>query len=225
MTLTRATVMKAEHVQSASTVNLSARDLLATHDARTTTNRATVISRVVMEARIEAEKRVHDAVNAAQAILTAAHAEAQTIRERSANEARAEQMTLFAAKFVALRHQDEARQTRDLDKTLALAVLLAERLIGETLPLQPARIRLLAEGALAAARGARKGTLDAHPEDGAALREQLGEGVLAAFTIRENPELSRGSLLVHTDVGSLDARLSVQLARLAETLREALRHG
>jgi flagellar biosynthesis/type III secretory pathway protein FliH len=37
--------------------------------------------------------------------------------------------------------------------------------------------------------------------------------------------LSRGSLLLHTDIGAIDARLPVQLDRLAAAIRDVLARG
>ena len=65
--------------------------------------------------------------------------------------------------------------------------------------------------------------IEACPDDVAALGEllaSLGEGVA---TIEPSAELSRGSLVVHTELGRVDARLTPQLSRLAEALREVLR--
>jgi flagellar biosynthesis/type III secretory pathway protein FliH len=39
----------------------------------------------------------------------------------------------------------------------------------------------------------------------------------------ENAELARGSLCVHTDLGTLDAKLTPRLERLAAALRDALK--
>jgi flagellar biosynthesis/type III secretory pathway protein FliH len=64
--------------------------------------------------------------------------------------------------------------------------------------------------------------IDAHPDDVDALREALSAAARIA-DVSADAELPRGSLVVHTDLGVVDARLRPQLARLAAALREALR--
>ena len=84
------------------------------------------------------------------------------------------------------------------------------------------RIAELAASAIHEARGARRVRIDASPEDVAALAEALG-AVGQNADVQPDPTLERGSLVVHTDLGRVDARLRPQLTRLAEALREALR--
>ena len=50
----------------------------------------------------------------------------------------------------------------------------------------------------------------------------VGPAVIGAIDIRVDPLLSRGSLRIHTNLGSLDAQLTPQLERLAKALRDAL---
>ena len=79
--------------------------------------------------------------------------------------------------------------------------------------------------ALGSARQARRIALKAHPNDAAALRREIAliglEG--AAIEIHVEPARPRGSLLLETDLGILDADLSIQLDRLARSLRDSLR--
>src|SRR5207237_6293883 len=98
---------------------------------------------------------------------------------------------------------------RDLDRAIALARVLAERLIGEAIAQSPETITALARQALAEARGARRVRIEAHPLDAEALRrhlsmvtQALSQGS-AVVDVVENAELARGSLCVHTDLGAL----------------------
>jgi flagellar biosynthesis/type III secretory pathway protein FliH len=99
---------------------------------------------------------------------------------------------------------------------------MAERLIGESLELDPGRVTAIARQALANVRRVRTVAIFAHPEDAPVLRqdiERLGlEG--AAIEIHADPARSRGSLLMRTDLGTLDADLCLQLDRLAAALRD-----
>jgi flagellar biosynthesis/type III secretory pathway protein FliH len=51
----------------------------------------------------------------------------------------------------------------------------------------------------------------------------LAEVGATATEVVSNPDLGRGSLVVVTDLGRIDARLAPQLARLAEAVRDAMR--
>ncbi|WP_394833979.1 hypothetical protein LVJ94_46485 [Pendulispora rubella] len=146
-------------------------------------------------------------------------------RARAYHEARAHVETELAAHYLTLRRRNEQQAEDDLDRTVALAVLLAERLIGATLRVEHHRIVHMAQAALAEARGARKVVIEACPLDVEELRSNVSAFGLPpeCVEIRENPELASGSLSLQTDLGSLDARLSPQLERLAVALRDALR--
>jgi flagellar assembly protein FliH/type III secretion protein L len=172
------------------------------------------ISAAVLAAREEAERIVAAARAEAEAIADRARAEAATL-------ARQEEEARLAAAFLALRAEDERRLERDTGRVVDLAVLLAERLIGEALRVEPARIAELAATAIAETRGARRVRVAAAPGDVVVLREALGAAGVAA-EITEDPALGRGSVIVHTELGQVDARLEPQLARLAAALREAL---
>lgn len=151
-----------------------------------------------------------------------AHAEVERIRDAAKRDAREEEVARLAASFLALRKADEERAERDLDRAVELAKILAERLVGEGLKLEPERIAGLAANALAETRGARNVRIDANPDDVTPLRDAL-TAVGHEATVNVDPALARGSLVVHTDLGTIDAQLRPQLDRLARALREAMR--
>jgi flagellar biosynthesis/type III secretory pathway protein FliH len=215
----RARIVRGSDLGSAATVSVVSQDLLGSpknHGAR-------VVPKTLAEAHEEAQAIRARATDEAEALVEAARAEAQAMRERLATEVRESETAKLAATYLAMRAEDEARAEREIDRTVALAVLLAERIVGEAVAADPGRLRGLAEDALREARGARKVSLDAHPSDAEALRRVLGELGADAFTVRENPELSRGSLTVYTELGTIDARLRPQLERLAGAIRSSLR--
>jgi type III secretion protein L len=178
---------------------------------------------VVVDARDEAEHIMREASAAADAIVADARASVASITENAAREAREQEIARVTAELLTLRIGEEQRAERDLDRTIEIAALLAERLVGDAVALEPARVAALAQGALRETRGARSIRIEACHDDVAALEAMLaslGEGIA---TVEAAPELARGSLIVHTELGRIDARLAPQLARLAEALREALR--
>jgi type III secretion protein L len=169
-----------------------------------------------VEAGERAVQIVRDAEVRARAIVD----EARTQGEREAREA--EHAKLSAA-YLALKGAEEQRAERDLERVMALAVVLAERLIGAEIARDPAVVASLARRALEEARGARRAILEHSPLDEAALvRDVVAALPEGTIELRPNPDFSRGSLVVHTDLGTLNAKLTPQLERLADALRDLL---
>ena len=110
---------------------------------------------------------------------------------------------------------------------MSLAQLLAERLLGAALTLDPMLVAELARQALREARGARRVRMQASEPDAVLLSELRGQLGLPedAIDIDIVPELGRGSLILISDVGRSDARIHVQLKRLGAVLHDALQSG
>ena len=181
-----------------------------------------------VDAHQNADRILNGALTRARAIVDGARADAERAAREAAIRAAEEEQARLAAAWLALRNAEEHRAARDLDRAIALARLLAERLIGHAVEANADVIGALAREALAEARGARSARIDAHPLDAASLREVLAKSGLGgtegvALDINDDDSLARGSLRVHTDLGTLDARLSPRLERLAAALRDALR--
>jgi flagellar biosynthesis/type III secretory pathway protein FliH len=182
------------------------------------------IAKEAVDASALAKRLVDDAGREAGAILDRAKTEAARAAADTVREARESEVARLAAMFLALRVEDERRAERDLDRAVGLARVLAERLLGEALESDPARVVALARQAMLEARGAKRAVIEASPLDAETLRSHVVDIGLAegALEIKIDPSLSRGSLRVHTNLGSLDAQLTPQLERLAKALRDAL---
>lgn len=192
-------------------------------DAAARLRMAMRVPAAVVDAREEATRIVAEARAKADAIVAQASADAGAMARKAALDARETELARLAAEVIAVRSGAERRAERELDHTIQVAMLLAERLVGEGIAVEPARLAMLADGALKETRGARQLRVEACPDDVAALGAilaPLGDGVAV---IEANAELSRGSLVVHTELGRVDARLMPQLSRLADALREVLR--
>jgi flagellar biosynthesis/type III secretory pathway protein FliH len=192
---------------------------------RTETKRR--MAKEAVEASLLAKRIVNEARAEAAETLRRAGEEAARATADAAKEARENEIAKLSAGFLALRIADERRAERDLDRAIGLACVLAERLLGEALERDPARILALARQALLEARGANRAVIEASPLDAETLRSHVldmsvAEGSIDAVDIRVDPLLSRGSLRIHTNLGNLDAQLTPQLERLAKALRDAL---
>jgi flagellar biosynthesis/type III secretory pathway protein FliH len=215
MTLPRARVVRAEQAGAAKPL------LTATLSGAQRTR----VSREEMEGRLAAEHLVRDARERADALVVRARDETSAAVDRAHQEAREDADLQLTARWLALRKAEGDSTERNADRVVTAAVVLAERLLGAALELSPERIADLARGVLAEARGARRATIEAHPIDAHVLRAHLPAAGLAlhAVELRENEALARGELLLHTDLGTIDAKLASRLDRLAEALRDALR--
>lgn len=187
--------------------------------------RARVAPRAIVDASERAARIVDAAEARARELLAAAERDAATVRLRAEEEGRADGAAGLAAKAIALHAREAAADEHALDRAVALARLLAERVLGEELSLAPDKIASLARAALAEAKGARRATIVAHPEDATILERAIaGLGLDAdAIRIQKESGRARGNLRVETDIGVLDAALAPQLERLALKLRETLR--
>lgn len=185
-------------------------------------------ARLVLRPELEAEARAKDIVaraeHEASAILDQAERAASGVRLIAEAEGRANGAASVAAQALKLAALEKELDSRHLDRTIALARLLAERLIGAELSANPERITELARTALRETGGARQVVIHAHPEDARVLeatREILG---LPVDAVRVQPDVARGrgSLRLDTEIGVLDAELAPQLERLSLKLRETL---
>jgi flagellar biosynthesis/type III secretory pathway protein FliH len=192
-------------------------------------SRALPRSRVVAGDVVQAEQRAREILARAEqqagALVEAARRESADVRLSAVAEGRAEGVARVAEKALALAVREAELDERHLDRTVELAQLLAERLLGEVLAIDPGRVTALARAALAEARGARRAVIVSHPDDAAELGPQLGElGFDAgAISLRSDPGRARGSLRIETEIGVLDGELAPQLARLGARLRERLK--
>jgi len=183
------------------------------------------IAREEIEARLAAERIVSDAQAAAAGILAEARLRAAGAMADAAREAREEASAQATAQWLALRERERDAMGRDPERIVALAIALAERLLGASLALDPARIADLARAVLDEARGARRALIEAHPVDADELRRRLtGDGLdLQSIDVRGDAALARGELRLHTDLGTIDARLAPRFERLAAALRDAIK--
>lgn len=216
MTLAVGRVIKAESLGGAARVELEAEDQ--------TQPRGHVVRREVLDAAERAQRLLASAEARAQRILSEAEQGAAELRLRAEAEARADAVAKLAARALSLREHESRADERALDRSVELARLLAERLLGESLRVAPEQVVALAKQALSEARGARRIVLLAHPEDAKILEHSLPALGLEPSTaaVRSDAGRARGNLRIETEIGVLDAELAPQLERLALKLRESL---
>ena len=189
---------------------------------RPASERGRVIKKESADARLEARRIVTDAESRGRDLLQQAEKQALEIKAKAETAGREEGAHRFAAAVLKLRSEQAASDARNVERAIDLARVMAERIIGESLALDPDRIVAIARQAVAGVRRVGRVAIFAHPDDAAVLErdvERLGlEG--AAIEIHADLARSRGSLLFRTDLGNLDADLTLQLDRLAAALRD-----
>ena len=174
----------------------------------------------VVDASARAQRILADAETRATTLVEAAARAAGDVRLRAEAEGRADGIAQVAARAVELSAHEARADERALDRTVEVARILAERLLGESLRLDPSTVKALARQALSEARGARRVRIVAHPSDVERLEGRAPEPRAAGSTAgdRRGPgAIPRGDLRLETDIGVLDAALSPQLDRLARS--------
>jgi flagellar biosynthesis/type III secretory pathway protein FliH len=194
-------------------------------DARPPRGRARRVDSAAVDEYLRANAALASAKEMADAIVHQAWADAAAAAGEASRAAQKDAEAKLAAAWLALKKREEEAAEGDVDRAVTLAVALAERLVGAAVALDPKLVASLAKNALAEARGARRALIEAHPNDIDALRANLAMLPLAPASVelRADASLARGDLRLHTDLGTLDAKLHPRLERLAAALRDALR--
>jgi flagellar biosynthesis/type III secretory pathway protein FliH len=183
------------------------------------------VARAVVDAEHRAAEIIANAEERGRTLLDAAARSAGDVRLKAEAEGRAEGVAQVAAHAVRLAALESQSDERALARTIDVARLLAERLLGEALRVDETRIVALARVALGEARGARRVVIVANPDDARVLessREGLGMPP-EAIAIAIDDQRARGDLRIETEIGVLDAALAPQLDRLALKLRESVK--
>jgi flagellar biosynthesis/type III secretory pathway protein FliH len=199
------------------------------HPAKILKNAAPLPARLVPAAVHEAHHRGRELVAAAEVEASRIVAEAEAARGRLRTEATEEGLLLGAARAASLLAAAAAERDRLLASVEREVVLLtleiARKVLGDELAARPEAVAHLAARALHEARERREVSLRVHPADAQAVRnagDTLGAILVRApLSVREDPLIARGSVLVETEAGRIDAGIATQLAHLARALEEA----
>jgi flagellar assembly protein FliH len=141
--------------------------------------------------------------------------------------ARAETSTRLAALEERVKRLDAALQLlaqpleqldAEIESELAqLALAIGKQLARRELRIEPTQvIAILRESLALLPAAAREVRVQLHPEDAATIREHLtAPGSERAWTIIEDPTLSRGGCVIHSQSSRIDARLEARIAAVA----------
>lgn len=221
--LARARILRAD--QLVSVQSATPRDESGASSSQPQSQRARVLKRAQVQADQAARQIREQALNEAEEIKAAASLEASDAKRVAQTEGYATGVAEAVAKAIKLAQLEEDLDRRALERSVQMARLLAERLLGRECETNPKALSEMAKQVLEEVRGASRISLSVSEQDFAALSSQLNElGVRAtSVSIDADPSLRSGDFRVVTDVGTLDARLGQRLDRLAEKLSESLR--
>lgn len=157
-----------------------------------------------------------------------ARARAETTARLAALEERAKRLDAVLGLLARPLEQLDA----DIESELAqLALSVGKQLARRELRIEPAQvIAILRESLALLPAAARDVRVHLHPEDAATVREHLSApSTERAWTIIEDPALSRGGCVVHSQSSRIDARLEARIAAIAANAlgdeRTAAREG
>jgi flagellar biosynthesis/type III secretory pathway protein FliH len=166
---------------------------------------------------------VADARAQAAAILASAEAAREEARRAGFAAGRDEGLATTTALLAAARAAEAGRVAAAEAELRRLAVRIAEKILARELALGPDAVVDVVRAALAAAAERRQLVVRVHPDDVAAVeaaraRLAAAHAPHAVLAVRADPQVGRGGCLVDTEVGTIDARLDVQLAAIEQAL-------
>lgn len=163
------------------------------------------------------EKKAYQEAYAAgrEAGLAAARAETQPALERLRL-----QVSSMAALIDKLARPLDELDEEVTDQLARLAMSIAKQVIRRELRTDPAQvIAVMRETVALLPASARQLRVHMHPEDAAVVREHLAApGGDRAWSIAEDPMMSRGGVLVATETSQIDARLESRIASIASSM-------
>ena len=187
--------------------------------------RRAIVDADVFDAKLEGDRLLAEARAAGERELAAARDEAERLRRKAEVEGRERGLgavteLLVGARAVAARARAGAEA-----ELRALAVRIAEKILGRELTLNPdAVVDVAAEALRARRRAARAGGPLCNPRISEALergKPRLIERCGAAQAVRfvADERVARGGCIIETELGVVDARLSTQLDAIERALR------
>jgi len=185
-------------------------------------------TRIVPGARYEAladAAQVRAAAEAeAQALLAAARTAADRARAEAMAEGKERGLAAVTELLVAARAETLRSRRAATVELRGLAIKIAEKILGRALALDPATVVDLTAEALRHAGEPKAVRVRCHPDDLGLLesgRPRLLDRARSAGVLRveADEQIERGGCVIESELGSVDARLSVQLDAIERALR------
>jgi len=190
----------------------------------TGTVRRAIVDADVFDAKLEGDRLVAEARAQADRELAAARDEAERIARKAEAEGRERGLAAVTELLVGARAVAARARAGAEAELRALAVRIAEKLLGRELALDPGVVVDVAATAMRHAGEPRELVVRCATEDLQALergKPRLVERCRAAQAVRfvADDRVARGGCIVETELGVVDARLSTQLDAIERALR------
>src|SRR3954468_23487035 len=192
--------------------------------------------------RVERPPSMSEAHDRARAIIAAAEAQAQSIREQARREGYAEGMVAGRADLRQLGEpavqalSEAADRVREFEaeaadsverQAVVLAMDIAEKVVAGAIEAEPERVLDVVRGALRAIVERERLVIQVNPDDLDIVREGLDEltgalGGIEHVEVQEERRVPRGGAIVRTVVGEVDANIRAKLDRAREAVLKEL---
>jgi type III secretion protein L len=186
--------------------------------------RRAIVDADVFDAKLEGDRLLGEARAQAERELAAARDEAERVLRRAEAEGRERGLGAVTELLVGARAAAARARAGAEAELRALAVRIAEKILGRELRLDPAAVVDVAAEALRHAGEPRELVVRCAAEDLEALergKPRLVERCRAAQAARfvADERVQRGGCILETELGVVDARLSTQLDAIERALR------
>ena len=187
-----------------------------------------VVNRAAQQAYVEAEHILESARQQAAEIIHEAELKGEEMRATRQEEGYKAGLSRWNE---ALQNAEQLTEniTKDAQQQLIkLSVRLAEKIIGEQLRLEPDTVISIVREALTSARRETKLTLRVNPDYLNAVRSHLDRlrseaGAQREYRVVADPKVQGGGCIIESEIGTIDARLEVQLQVIEELLLKGKR--
>ena len=186
--------------------------------------RGRIVRRERLEAARESERLLAHAQQQADKLTSEAQQEAEQIRLNAEKQGVELATAKLAAAWLRFETQKATFDEASLDRSIEIARVLAERLLGKSLQLHPDTVVDLAKEAMTQLWRSRHITMHAHPDDVVALEDHIDAFGMPPEQIQivADRNRKRGCLRFVSDFGEIDGDLGLQLDRLAEAIQQSL---
>lgn len=186
--------------------------------------RRVIVEASVYDAKMDAERLLSDSRAAAERLVADAKQESERLRAKAQTEGRERGLGAVTALLVGARAAAERSRADASVELRALAVRIAEKILGRELAVRPEAVTDVVTEALRHVGEPREVIVRANPDDLAALergKPRVVERCRAtrSVTFRGDESIGRGGCIVETELGVVDARLSTQLEAIERALR------
>jgi type III secretion protein L len=182
-----------------------------------------ILNKPAQDAYQQSESILDAARQRATAILAEAELQRDDITERARAQAYKDGLTQWNEALERADHVVEQNTRNAEQQIIRLSVRIAEKIIGEQIRLEPNVIVSIVREALKSVRRERHIVLRVHPDHVDAVRRQLDSlraetGCECDYRVTPDVKLQAGGCVIETEIGTIDARLDVQLQVLEELL-------